>query len=82
MLVVSSEDMESAMFSSIMEAMKAIGMRERVIRYMRNNGRDFVRFEGESIQVFLIKLSLAHISDGTSPDYHDLMRLHSACRCL
>ena len=49
-LVVSSEDMEPTMFSSIREATKAIGMRERVIRYMGNDGRDFVRrFEGGSI---------------------------------
>ena len=41
MLVVSSEDIEPTMFSSMREATKAIGMGEGVIRY----ARDFVRVE-------------------------------------
>ena len=55
-LVVSSEGMEATTFSSMRETMKAIGMGEKVIRYTKNNGRDFMsRFESRSIWVFCIK---------------------------
>ena len=54
--MVSLEDMEPTRFDSMREAAKAISMRERVIRYTGNNGRDFMRsFESGSIRVFLIK---------------------------
>ena len=36
---------------------KAIGIEEGVIRYVRNNRRDFVkRFEDENVKVFLVVL--------------------------
>ena len=55
-LVVSSNDMEPTEFHSMREATKVIGMGERVIRYARNNGRDFMRkIEDESITVFFLK---------------------------
>ena len=41
--MVSSEDMGPATFVSMTEATKAISMGEAVIRYSRNNGRDFIR---------------------------------------
>ena len=54
--MVSSEDMEPTTFGSMKEAVKVICMREGIIRYVRNIGRDFVRrFEDESIRVFSIK---------------------------
>ena len=54
--VVSSEGMEPTKFDSMRKATKAIGVGEGVIRYERNNGRDFVkRFEDENIKVFFIK---------------------------
>ena len=54
--MVSSEDMEPIKFDSMRKAAKAIGIVEGVIRYARNNGRDFVkRAEGGSIEVFSIK---------------------------
>ena len=54
--MVSSEDKEPTTFSSMREALKAISMGERVIRYMWNNGRDFIRrFKSRTICVFLIK---------------------------
>ena len=38
------------------KAAKAIGIGEGVIRYERNNGRDFVkRFEDENVKVFFMK---------------------------
>ena len=55
--MLSSEEMEPTMFSSMREAAKAVGMGERVIRYVRNNGRDFVRdLRAKAPKVFLIKL--------------------------
>ena len=57
-LVVSLEDMEPNKFDSMTKAVKAIRVEEGVIRYARNNGRDFIkRFDGEapSIKVFFIK---------------------------
>ena len=55
-LVVSLEDMEPTTFGSMREAAKVIGMGEGVIRYSKNNGRDFMRrFEGGSVRVFSIK---------------------------
>ena len=54
--MVSSNDMEPTKFDSMRKAAKAIGMGEGFIRYVRNDGRDFVRkFEDESIEVFFIK---------------------------
>ena len=54
--MVSSEDMETTTFGSMRKAAKAIGMGEGVIKYTRNNGRNFVgRSEGGSIRVFSIK---------------------------
>ena len=54
MLVVSSEDMEPTQFASMSETMKAFSMGEKVIRYTRNNGRDFMRkIEGEAFGCFL-----------------------------
>ena len=44
--MVSSEDMGPTKFDSMRKVTKAIGIGERVIRYARNNGKDFVkRFE-------------------------------------
>ena len=40
-LVVSSEGMDPTKFDSMKKATKAIGVEEGVIRYVRNNGRDF-----------------------------------------
>ena len=55
-LTVSLEDIEPIMFGSMRESAKAIGMGEGVIRYARNNGRDFMRrSQGGSIRVFSIK---------------------------
>ena len=52
-LVVSSEDMEPTKFESMRKAAKAIGIREGVIRYAKNIGRDFMRrCEDGSIRVF------------------------------
>ena len=42
-LTVSLNGMEPAMFDSIWKASRAIGVGEGVIRYARNNGRDYVR---------------------------------------
>ena len=51
-LVVSSEDMEPNELHSMTKATKAIGIRKGVIRYARNNGKDFFdKFE----KVFFIK---------------------------
>ena len=42
-LVVSLEDMDPTEFHSMREATRDIGIGEGVIRYARNNGRDFLR---------------------------------------
>ena len=42
-LITFSEDMEPTEFDSMRKAAKAIGVVERVIRYARNNGRDFFK---------------------------------------
>ena len=42
-LVISSEDMEPTEFHSMRKAAKAISVGEGVIRYARNNGRDFLK---------------------------------------
>ena len=48
--------MEPTTFASMSEAAKAISVGEGVIRYVWNNGWDFMRrFKGGSIQAFLIK---------------------------
>ena len=53
---MSSDDMEPTKFHSIREAAKVLGVGERVIRYVRNNGRDFMRkIESGSVEVFFIK---------------------------
>ena len=53
--MVSSKGMEPTKFDSIRKAAKAIGVRQGVIRYARNNGRDFIkRFEDENVKVFFI----------------------------
>ena len=55
-LLVSSEGMEPTKFDSIRKAVKTIGVGEGVIRYARNNRRDFdKRFENENVKVFFIK---------------------------
>ena len=55
-LVVSLKGMEPTKFDSMRKAAKAIGIREGVIRYVRNNGRDFIkRSEDENVKVFFIK---------------------------
>ena len=53
MLLIFSEDMEPTEFHSRSKAAKAIGIGEGVIRYARNNGRDFVK--DKSAKVFFIK---------------------------
>ena len=54
--VVSMEGIEPTMFSSMREATKAFSMGEGVIRYVRSNGRGFMRrLEGGSIWVFSMK---------------------------
>ena len=50
-LVISSEDMEPTKLHSMGKAAQAIGTGEGVIRYMRNNGRDFFK----KFEVFFIK---------------------------
>ena len=58
-LVVSLEDMEPTTFGSMREATRAIGVGGRVIKYVRNNGKDFVRQSGgRSFRVFSIKWCL------------------------
>ena len=52
-LVISSEDMEPTKFDSMRKAAKAIGVGEGVIRYARNNGRDFL--EDKNAKAFFIK---------------------------
>ena len=55
-LVVSSEDMEPAKFHLMR---KAIGVEEGVIKYARNNERDFVkRFEDENVKGSFCKVVL------------------------
>ena len=59
--MVSSVDMEPTMFGSMREAAKAINMEEGIIRYTKNNGRDFMRrFEGGSINPRLPKVFFIH----------------------
>ena len=54
--MVSLEDMEATTFGSIREATKAIGTGEGIIRYVRDNVRNFMRrSEAGSIWVFSIK---------------------------
>ena len=54
--MVSSEDMEPSTFGSMRKSTKAMGVGEKAIRYVRNNGRDFMRrCEGGSIMVSSIK---------------------------
>ena len=53
--MMSSNDMELTEFHSMRMAAKVIGVGEGVIRYARNDGRNYMRrVEGGSIQVFLI----------------------------
>ena len=48
--------MEPTEFHSTREAAKVIGMSEGAIRYVTNNGRDYMRkLEGRSVKVFFIK---------------------------
>ena len=55
-LVVSLNDMEPTKFDSMRKAAKSIGVGEGVIRYARNNERDFIKkFEDESVTVVFIK---------------------------
>ena len=42
-LVISSENMEPTKFDSMRKTAKAIGIGEGVIRYVRNNVRDFLK---------------------------------------
>ena len=56
LLVVFSEGMEPTKFDSVRKATKAIDVGGGVIRYSRNDGKDFIkRFEDENIKVFFIK---------------------------
>ena len=56
-LVVFSNDMEPTKLDSMRKAAKTIGVGEGVIRYARNNGRDFIKkFDDERVKVFFIKL--------------------------
>ena len=50
--VYSSEDMESTEFHPMRKAAKAISVGEWVIRYVRNNGRDFLK--DRNAKVFFI----------------------------
>ena len=43
MLVISSKDMEATEFDPMRKATEAIDVGERVIRYVRNNRRDFLK---------------------------------------
>ena len=52
-LIISSEDMEPAKSDSMRKAVKAIGVGEGVIRYARNNRRDF--FKNKNANMFFIK---------------------------
>ena len=52
-LVISSKDMEPTEFDSMRKAAKAIGVGEGVIRYARNNGRDF--FKDKNSKVSFVK---------------------------
>ena len=50
------EDMKPAMFDSMMKAAKAVRVKERIIRYVRDKERDFIkRVEGGTIKVSSIK---------------------------
>ena len=52
-LVVSLEDMEPTEFQFMREATRVIGVGEGVIRYPRNNGRDFLKkFEEKMSRCF------------------------------
>ena len=54
--MVSSNDMEPTGFHSMRKATKVIGLSKGVIRYSRNNGRDYKRrLEGRSVKVFSIQ---------------------------
>ena len=55
--MVSLEGMKPTKFESMRKAAKAIGVEEGVIRYARNNRRDFInrsRFEDENGKVYFI----------------------------
>ena len=55
-LVVSFNDMKPTKFDSMRKAAKSIWVGEGVIRYARNNEKDYVsRFEDERVKVFFIK---------------------------
>ena len=48
--------MEPIKFDSMRKATKSIGIGEGVIRYARNNGKDFIkRFEDKNMKEFFIK---------------------------
>ena len=54
--MVSSEDLEPTKLNSMRKVATAVDIGEGVIRYARNNGRDFFkRFEDENVKVFFIK---------------------------
>ena len=58
--VISSEDMEPTEFESMRKAAKAIGIGEEVIRYVRNNRRNFL--EDKNGKVFYkVVPTLSHI---------------------
>ena len=67
--MVSLEGMEPSKFDSMRKAAKAIGVEEGVVRYVRNNGRDFIkRSEGGSVEAFSIKwCCLTHLKCLTVP---------------
>ena len=52
-LVISSEDMEPTKYDSMRKAAKATSVGEGVIRYARNNRRDFLKHK--NAKVFAIK---------------------------
>ena len=54
--MASSNHMEPTEFDSMRKAAKSVEEEEGVIRYARNNSRNFIKkFEDESIKVFFIK---------------------------
>ena len=57
-LVVSLEDMEPTKFHSMREVARTISIKEGVIRYVRNNERDFFKIQGQKHQGIFHKVVL------------------------
>ena len=49
MLAISSKDMEPTKFDSMRKATKAVGVGEGIIRFNRNNGRDFIKDQNSKV---------------------------------